>query len=151
MMHACLLFIVWQNLTDLATMMYQVNIRAPPEPISTTAATIPIHTPDFSHSSSGFGGKSIPADQIKATWLGHACFLLELPSTTPGRRGIRLLLDPVFSDRCSPSAWVGPKRFTKVPCQVEDLPEIDAVVSQEMSDCEIDAQPGVGFSSDHLP
>ncbi|KAJ9119334.1 hypothetical protein QFC24_005805 [Naganishia onofrii] len=131
------------NLTDLATMMYQVNIRAPPEPISTTAATIPIHTPDFSYSSSGSGGKSIPADQIKATWLGHACFLLELPSTTPGRRGIRLLLDPVFSDRCSPSAWVGPKRFTKVPCQVEDLPEIDAVVSQEMSDCEVDAQSGV--------
>ncbi|KAJ9095263.1 hypothetical protein QFC21_005629 [Naganishia friedmannii] len=115
------------SLSDLATMMYQVNIRAPPEPISTTAASIPVHTPDFTYSSSS-SGKSIPAEQIKATWLGHACFLLELPSTTPGQRGVRLLLDPVFSDRCSPSAWVGPKRFTKVPCQVEDLPEIDCVV-----------------------
>lgn len=25
---------------------------------------------------------------------------------------------------------MGPKRFTKVPCEVEDLPEIDAVVSE---------------------
>ncbi|KAJ6468101.1 Metallo-hydrolase/oxidoreductase [Mycena vitilis] len=61
------------------------------------------------------------AHKIKATWLGHACFLVELPSTTAGVRGARILFDPVFSDRCSPSQWVGPKRFTHIP-------EIDAIV-----------------------
>ncbi|KAJ9112690.1 hypothetical protein QFC22_006192 [Naganishia vaughanmartiniae] len=131
------------SLSDLATMMYQVNIRAPPEPISTTAASIPVHKPDFTYSSSSSGSsKPIPAKQIKATWLGHACFLLELPATTPGKRGIRILLDPVFSDRCSPSAWVGPKRFTKVPCEVEDLPEIDAVI---ISHNHYDRKPSSSF------
>lgn len=52
-------------------------------------------------------------EKIKATWLGHACFLVELPvrSSDVGR-GARILFDPVFSDRCSPSQIIGPKRFT---------------------------------------
>lgn len=54
------------------------------------------------------------SQKIKATWLGHACFLLELPSRlNPGGRGVRILFDPVFSDRCSPSQRVGPKRYTR--------------------------------------
>jgi N-acyl-phosphatidylethanolamine-hydrolysing phospholipase D len=56
------------------------------------------------------------ADKIKATWLGHACFLVELPATAAGLRGARILFDPVFSDRCSPSQWIGPKRFTRLSC-----------------------------------
>lgn len=52
--------------------------------------------------------------QIKTTWLGHACFLVELPAAEEGqRRGARILFDPVFSDRCSPFQWIGPKRFTR--------------------------------------
>lgn len=47
---------------------------------------------------------------LKATWLGHACFLVEFPAP-PGqkgdeegkKRGFRVLLDPVWSHRCSPS------------------------------------------------
>ena len=39
-----------------------------------------------------------------------------------------MLFDPVFSCRCSPFTWLGPKRFTKVPCQIEEIPTIDAVV-----------------------
>ncbi|KAJ7828021.1 Metallo-hydrolase/oxidoreductase [Mycena olivaceomarginata] len=61
------------------------------------------------------------AHKIKATWLGHACFLVELPSTVAGVRGARILFDPVFSDRCSPSQW-------PPPCALEDVPEIDAIV-----------------------
>ncbi|KAJ7502613.1 N-acyl-phosphatidylethanolamine-hydrolyzing phospholipase D [Mycena galericulata] len=68
------------------------------------------------------------AHKIKATWLGHACFLVELPSSTVGVRGARILFDPVFSDRCSPSQWIGPKRFTPPPCALEDVPEIDAII-----------------------
>ncbi|KAF7305812.1 Zn-dependent hydrolase oxidoreductase family [Mycena chlorophos] len=68
------------------------------------------------------------AGKIKATWLGHACFLVELPSSTVGVRGPRILFDPVFSDRCSPSQWVGPKRFTPPPCSLEDVPDVDAIV-----------------------
>lgn len=53
-------------------------------------------------------------DNILATWLGHACFLVEMPKRSDAAsRGVRILFDPVFSDRCSPSQLVGPKRYTR--------------------------------------
>lgn len=39
-----------------------------------------------------------------------------------------MLFDPVFDERCSPFTFIGPKRYTPAPCQVEDIPFIDAVV-----------------------
>ena len=39
-----------------------------------------------------------------------------------------MLFDPVFSERCSPFSWLGPKRYTSVPCQIDDISIIDAVV-----------------------
>lgn len=59
---------------------------------------------------------------LRATWLGHACYLVELPC------GLRILFDPVLTDRCSPVSWFGPKRFTKLPCEVHEIPIIDIVV-----------------------
>lgn len=59
---------------------------------------------------------------LRATWLGHACYYVEFPG------GFRVLFDPVFSQRCSPFSWLGPKRYTEVPCQIDDIPTIDAVV-----------------------
>ena len=43
-------------------------------------------------------------------------------------QGFRVIFDPVFSERCSPFKWLGPKRYTDVPCQVEEIPSIDAVI-----------------------
>lgn len=59
---------------------------------------------------------------LRATWLGHACYYVEFPG------GMRVLFDPVFTERCSPFSWLGPKRYTDMPCQIEDIPYIDAVV-----------------------
>lgn len=59
---------------------------------------------------------------IRATWLGHACYYVEYPS------GLRVLFDPVFEDRCSPFTFMGPKRFTPKPCDIKDIPVVDAVV-----------------------
>ncbi|CDR49302.1 hypothetical protein NBRC10512_004241 [Rhodotorula toruloides] len=72
---------------------------------------------------------------LKATWLGHACFLVEFPAP-PGqkgdeegkKRGFRVLLDPVWSHRCSPSQLIGPARVTKPPIPLEEIPHVDAVV-----------------------
>jgi L-ascorbate metabolism protein UlaG (beta-lactamase superfamily) len=66
-------------------------------------------------------------DKIKAMWLGHASCYIELPCKPDQERGVRILFDPVFSERVSPVSFVGPKRFTQAPAQVEDLPEIDMV------------------------
>ncbi|ODA75887.1 hypothetical protein RJ55_08528 [Drechmeria coniospora] len=62
------------------------------------------------------------SDKLRATWLGHACYYVEFPS------GLRVLFDPVFEDRCSPFTFMGPKRFTPRPCDIRDIPVIDAVV-----------------------
>lgn len=59
---------------------------------------------------------------LRATWLGHACYYVEFPG------GMRVLFDPVFTERCSPFAWLGPKRYTDQPCRVEEIGIIDAVV-----------------------
>lgn len=57
---------------------------------------------------------------VRATWLGHAAVLFQMD-------GASVLCDPVFSERCSPSQWFGPRRYRPAPCQVEDLPPLHAV------------------------
>ncbi|KAI9824315.1 MAG: hypothetical protein M1826_007412 [Phylliscum demangeonii] len=81
----------------------------------TTPPTVPVQTPQFLTERTG-------SDTLRATWLGHACYLVEFPG------GLRVLFDPVFTPRCSPFSWLGPKRYTPMPCQIEDMPTIDAVV-----------------------
>jgi N-acyl-phosphatidylethanolamine-hydrolysing phospholipase D len=80
----------------------------------TTPPTVPVRSPEISAS------RKTPA--LRATWLGHACYYVEFPS------GLRVLFDPVFENRCSPFSFFGPARYTKVPCEIEDIPIIDAVV-----------------------
>ncbi|EMC97149.1 hypothetical protein BAUCODRAFT_68318 [Baudoinia panamericana UAMH 10762] len=65
---------------------------------------------------------------LRATWIGHASFLVELPCAEGAERGVRILCDPVFSERTSPSQRVGPKRYTPVPCSLEELPDVDVIV-----------------------
>jgi L-ascorbate metabolism protein UlaG (beta-lactamase superfamily) len=64
---------------------------------------------------------AVAASGVRITWLGHSSLLVEL-------EGRRVLVDPVFSQRCSPSRFVGPERFHPVPLPVEALPPLDAVV-----------------------
>ena len=65
----------------------------------------------------------LPAEaaELAATWLGHATVLLEV-------EGRRVLTDPVWSERVSPSQSVGPRRNHPVPLPVADLPRLDAVL-----------------------
>ncbi len=55
------------------------------------------------------------------TWCGHSSAVVQLDGTV-------ILLDPVWSDRCSPSQQVGPRRLHPVPFALSDLPPVDAVV-----------------------
>ncbi len=61
------------------------------------------------------------AGELAVTWFGHSSVLLEID-------GRRVLADPVWSERVSPSAVVGPARMHPVPMALADLPPIDAVV-----------------------
>jgi L-ascorbate metabolism protein UlaG (beta-lactamase superfamily) len=63
-----------------------------------------------------------PADSgLRATWLGHSTVLIEIG-------GLRVLTDPVWGPRASPSRLVGPKRFQPVPVALKAMPDIDLVV-----------------------
>jgi len=65
--------------------------------------------------------KQPPSSGLRATWLGHSSVLLEVD-------GYRVLTDPVWSERASPSPIIGPRRFQAVPVALDQLPAVDAVV-----------------------
>jgi L-ascorbate metabolism protein UlaG (beta-lactamase superfamily) len=62
-----------------------------------------------------------PDTALRATWLGHSTVLIEID-------GLRVLTDPVWGPRASPSRLVGPKRFQPVPVALRALPPVDVVV-----------------------
>lgn len=66
-------------------------------------------------------------DKLRATWIGHASWLVQSPAVEGRLRGVRVLFDPVFSERTSPFSFLGPKRYTPTPCSIEDLPDVDIV------------------------
>jgi len=58
---------------------------------------------------------------LRATWLGHSTVLIEID-------GLRVLTDPVWGTRASPSRLAGPKRFQPVPVPLRGLPPLDLVL-----------------------
>ncbi|GFG74800.1 MBL fold metallo-hydrolase [Mycobacterium botniense] len=62
-----------------------------------------------------------PSNRLAVSWLGHSTALVEID-------GYRVLTDPVWSDRCSPSDLIGPRRMHPAPVELEALPAVDAVV-----------------------
>lgn len=66
-----------------------------------------------------------PADiapsHAAASWYGHSSALIDID-------GYRVLADPVWSQRCSPSRAVGPQRMHEPPVLLEALPAVDAVL-----------------------
>ncbi len=59
--------------------------------------------------------------KFSITWIGHATTLIQM-------NGKNILTDPIWSDRCSPVNFAGPKRFTKPGIAFENLPKIDIVL-----------------------
>ncbi|MFI6159406.1 MBL fold metallo-hydrolase [Micromonospora haikouensis] len=59
--------------------------------------------------------------ELGVVWYGHASALIEI-------EGNRVLVDPVWSDRCSPSALVGPRRLHEPPVGLHELPAVDAIL-----------------------
>ena len=62
-----------------------------------------------------------PGTGLRATWLGHSTVLIEID-------GLRVLTDPVWGPRASPSRHIGPKRFQPVPIPLRAMPPLDLVV-----------------------
>ncbi len=62
-----------------------------------------------------------PGSALRATWLGHSTVLVEMD-------GVRILTDPVWGARASPTRIAGPKRFAAMPVALQQLPPLTAVV-----------------------
>ncbi len=88
----------------LYSLLTQRNIGRP-------KGVIPLHTPE---------APDQPAD-LAVTWYGHATALVEVD-------GYRVLTDPVWSERVSPSMLVGPARMHPVPTPLSALPPVDAIL-----------------------
>lgn len=61
------------------------------------------------------------ASDLAVTWYGHSSVLIEVD-------GVRILADPVWGERVSPSPTIGPSRLHPVPVALSALPPIDAVI-----------------------
>jgi L-ascorbate metabolism protein UlaG (beta-lactamase superfamily) len=62
-----------------------------------------------------------PTSDLRTVWMGHSTVLVEID-------GARVLVDPIWSERCSPASFFGPERFFPAPLPFAELPTIDAVV-----------------------
>jgi N-acyl-phosphatidylethanolamine-hydrolysing phospholipase D len=61
-----------------------------------------------------------PADKMQVTWLGHASVLTQWDKWN-------VLFDPIFSERCSPTQLLGPRRLQAPPLLAHQLPHIDVI------------------------
>ncbi len=55
------------------------------------------------------------------TWVGHSTFLMQ-------QGGLNILTDPVWSERASPFAFAGPRRWVPPAVDFDRLPPIDMVL-----------------------
>ena len=95
------------GLADLPDMLRERRANtAPTKPL----LPVPLAVPDPS-----------PGAGLHVTWYGHASVLVDMDGT-------RLLLDPVWSERCSPTQLTGPRRLHPVPVPLSAVPEVDAVL-----------------------
>lgn len=65
--------------------------------------------------------QSFIPEKPSAIWLGHSTFLISVG-------GQNILTDPIWSERCSPVPFLGPKRRHPPPIPFDLLPEIDLVL-----------------------
>ena len=61
------------------------------------------------------------APGLRAWWLGHASVMIEID-------GVRILTDPMLSERASPFQFIGPARLHPAPLALESWKNVDAVV-----------------------
>jgi len=68
---------------------------------------------------------------MAATFVNHATFVLRVPVPSSSDRPARvltILADPIWSDRCSPVSFAGPKRVHAPGVPFDSLPRVDVVV-----------------------
>ena len=65
--------------------------------------------------------RRVEGGALRVTLVNHATTLIQVD-------GLNILTDPIWSERCSPVAWAGPKRHRAPGVRFDDLPPIDVVL-----------------------
>lgn len=81
---------------------------------------------------------------LQVTFINHSTVLIQMD-------GFNILTDPIWSDRCSPSPWVGPKRKRAPGIRLEDLPEIDFILISHNHYDHMDISTLKKLYNDHHP
>jgi L-ascorbate metabolism protein UlaG (beta-lactamase superfamily) len=63
----------------------------------------------------------VEGDQLRVTFVNHTTVLLQT-------HGVNILTDPIWSERCGPVSWFGPRRVRPPGIRFDDLPPIDVVL-----------------------
>lgn len=64
---------------------------------------------------------ALDPNQPHVTWINHSTYWIHLEN-------LHFLVDPIWSERCSPVNFIGPKRLHPPPIQLDQLPQIDYVI-----------------------
>ena len=104
-----------KSFSDFATMMKDFALKKPSLPSDEELPQLKPHWDVLMKPSTS-------PTEYQVTWIGHSTFLIQY-------RGVNILTDPVFSERCSPSQFVGPTRIKPIPFpDISKLPRIHMVV-----------------------
>jgi N-acyl-phosphatidylethanolamine-hydrolysing phospholipase D len=101
----------------------------------TKRGTFPSATPAFAQ-------PRALSDSASLTWVGHATFLIQIA-------GLNLLTDPVWSERCSPVQFAGPRRYMPPGIPFDELPPIDVVLLSHDHYDHLDAASVVRLTETH--
>ena len=63
----------------------------------------------------------VSGSEIRATFINHSTVLIQTG-------GYNIITDPIYSERCSPVSFLGPKRVRNPGIRFDDLPKIDVII-----------------------
>lgn len=90
---------------------YRRWLFGPGEPNAVPKAAVVARAPSFD---------APPSSGLAVTWFGHSSIFVEID-------GVRVLIDPLWGERASPIAFVGPRRWFAPPVGLETL-RVDVVL-----------------------
>ncbi|HEX6314046.1 MAG TPA: MBL fold metallo-hydrolase [Gemmatimonadaceae bacterium] len=65
--------------------------------------------------------RRVDGERLRVTFVNHTTVLIQT-------QGLNVLTDPIWSERCGPVSWFGPRRVRPPGIRFEDLPPIDIVL-----------------------
>lgn len=81
---------------------------------------------------------------MRVTFVNHATVLLQMD-------GVNILTDPIWSERCSPVSFAGPKRVVPPGLRFEQLPTIDVVLLSHNHYDHLDVSTLRRLADEHRP